>query len=111
MTLSFVILNATVWSGILIISMLLITLGEMLAFPFTNSFAMNRAPLGKEGRYLALYSMAFSASHIFSAKIGMEVIDRFGFKSNWYLMGILGLLAVLLMLWLTQALKSEKKAI
>lgn len=109
MTLSFVILNFTLWSGILIISMLLITIGEMLAFPFTNAFAMNRAPLGKEGRYLALYSMAFSAAHIFSAKIGMEVIDKFGFKSNWYLMGVLGLLAVLLMLWLNQALKSEKR--
>lgn len=109
MTLSFVLLNATVWSGILIISMLLITIGEMLAFPFTNAFAMNRAPLGKEGRYLALYSMAFSAAHIFSAKIGMEVIDKFGFKSNWYLMGILGMLAVFLMMWLSRALKSEKR--
>jgi predicted MFS family arabinose efflux permease len=111
MALSFVLLNITLWSGILIVSMLLITLGEMLAFPFTNAFAMNRAPLGKEGRYLALYSMAFSASHIFSAKVGMEVIDRFGYESNWYLMGFFGMLAVVLMYWLSQTLKSEKKAV
>ena len=61
LALSFLVLNFTVWVGILIVSMLLITLGEMLAFPFTNNFAMNRAPSGKEGRYLALYSMAFSS--------------------------------------------------
>ena len=69
--LSFVILNTTNWVGILVIGMLFITLGEMLAFPFTNNFAMTRAPEGKEGRYLALYSMAFSFAHIFSAKTGM----------------------------------------
>ncbi len=109
MALSFVLLNLTLWSGILIVSMLLITIGEMLAFPFTNTFAMNRAPLGKEGRYLALYSMAFSAAHIFSAKVGMDIIDRFGFESNWYLMGVLGLLAVLLMFWLNEALEAEKR--
>ena len=104
--LSFVVLNATMWVGILIIGMLLITVGEMLAFPFTNNFAMNRAPSGKEGRYLALYSMAFSFAHIFSAKTGMEIIDRFGYAANWYFMGGLGLIAVALMFWLQKTLKA-----
>lgn len=67
---------------------------------------MSRAPIGKEGRYLALYSMAFSLAHIFSAKTGMEVIDRFGFAANWYLMGGLGLLAMVLMIWLRKSLKA-----
>jgi predicted MFS family arabinose efflux permease len=106
--LSFMVLNTTMWVGILIISMLLITVGEMLAFPFTNTFAMNRAPSGREGRYLALYSMAFSLSHIFSAKTGMEIISRFGFAANWFFMGAVGLLAVLLMLWLQRTLKNQK---
>ena len=86
----------------------LITLGEMLAFPFTNNFAMNRAPSGKEGLYLASYSMAFSAAHIFSAKTGMEMIARFGFEFNWYLMGGLGFLAVVLMWWLRKSLDAQK---
>ena len=80
----------------------------MLAFPFTNGFAMNRASTGKEGKYLALYTMAFSFAHIFSAKTGMEIIDRFGFDANWYLMGGLGFLAILLMLWLRRELHMEK---
>ena len=104
-SLSFLILNTSLWIGVLIIGMLFITVGEMLAFPFTNNFAMNRAPSGKEGRYLALYSMAFSFAHIFSAKTGMEIIDRFGFAANWYLMGGLGFLAVVLMLWLRNSLR------
>jgi len=104
---SFLILNVSSWIGVIIIGMLLITVGEMLAFPFTNNFAMTRAPLGKEGRYLAMYSMAFSFAHIFSAKTGMEVIDRFGYDANWYLMGGLGIIAVLLMLWLRKAIAAE----
>ena len=108
MAMSFVVLNITSWMGILIIGMLFITVGEMLAFPFTNGFAMNRAPIGKEGKYLALYTMAFSFAHIFSAKTGMEIIDRFGFDANWYLMGGLGLLAIMLMLWLRRELHMEK---
>ena len=109
LSMSYVVLNATSWSGILIVSMLLITVGEMLAFPFTNNFAMNRAPSGNEGRYLALYAMAFSCAHIFSAKTGMEVIARFGFMANWFLMGGLGLLAVVLMIWLRKILDAERK--
>ncbi|VAW25845.1 Uncharacterized MFS-type transporter, partial [hydrothermal vent metagenome] len=105
--LSFFVLDVSTWAGVLIVSMLLITLGEMLAFPFTNNFAMNRAPEGKEGRYLALYTMAFSMAHIFSAKTGMEVIARFGFDINWYLMGSLGLIAAILMLWLKRMLTTS----
>jgi len=108
LAMSYVLLNTTSWSGILVVSMLFITLGEMLAFAFSNNFAMNRAPLGSEGRYLALYSMAFSCAHIFSAKTGMEVISRFGFSVNWFLMGGLGLLAVFLMIWLRKILDLER---
>ena len=109
--LSFIVLNVSSWGGVLIIVMLFITFGEMLAFPFTNNFAMNRAPKGREGRYLALYTMAFSVAHIFSAKTGMEIIDRFGYITNWFVMGGLGFVAVILMIFLRDLLQSEKEAI
>ena len=38
---------------------------------------------------------------------GMEVIDRFGFEANWYLMTGLGLLAFVLMLWLRRTLNLQ----
>ncbi|MGV6845992.1 MAG: MDR family MFS transporter [Lutibacter sp.] len=104
---SFYVLNFSHWVGILIFSMVLITIGEMLAFPFTNNFAMNRAPKGNEGKYLALYTMAFSLAHIFSAKTGMEIIERFGFTVNWMIMGSLGALAILLMIVVQRKLKVE----
>lgn len=97
---SFFMLITTQWIGILIISMLVISFGEMLGFPFTNSFAISRAPKGKEGKFMALYTMAFSLAHIFSAKFGMLITDLYGFNTNWVLMGILGLIAVILTFWL-----------
>ena len=97
---SFLMLITTQWIGIIIISMLVISFGEMLGFPFTNSFAISRAPKGKEGKFMALYTMAFSLAHIFSAKFGMLITDLYGFNTNWFLMGVLGLIAVILTFWL-----------
>jgi predicted MFS family arabinose efflux permease len=66
---------------------------------------MTRAIKGKEGMYMALYAMAFSLAGIFSAKTGMEVVDRFGFEVDWYLMGFLSLIAALLSIRLKALLK------
>jgi len=103
---SYIVLNLTSWAGILVIGMIFITVGEMLAFPFTNRFAMTRAIKGKEGMYMALYAMAFSFATIFSAKIGMEVVDRFGFDTNWYFLGFLSMVAAFLCFYLKKLVKS-----
>ena len=94
--LSFLVLNLTSWIGVLIIGMVLITVAEMLAFPYTNRFAMTRAIKGKEGAYMAAYTTAFAIATMFSGKISLEVIDRFGFDTNWYVMVVLSAVAVLL---------------
>ena len=52
--------------------------------------------------------MSFSLAHIFSAKVGMEMIEKYGYSSNWFLMGILSLIAVLLCAWLLKALETTQ---
>lgn len=99
--LSFVLLLPKSWAGILIPSIILISVGEMFAFPFSNAFAMGRAPKGHEGRYMALYTMSFSLAHIMSSKTGMEVIDRWGYDANWIVMAAIAALAAVLSLRLT----------
>lgn len=108
LAMSYLMLNFGHAIAILIISMLFITVGEMMAFPFTNNFAMNRAPIGKEGDYMAWYSMSFSLAHIFSAKVGMELIEQFGFDFNWYVMGGLGFVSMFLIYRLRRMLAHEK---
>ena len=95
MAISFYVLLMTGWASILIVSIIFVTFGEMFIFPFSNSFALSRAPKGHEGRYMALFTMSFSLAHITSSKSGMEMISLFGYQANWLLMGTLGILAVL----------------
>ena len=104
---SYFILIITNWSGILIISMIVITIAEMSGFPFSNVFALKRAPEGREGQYMALFTMSFAASMIFSSKIGMEIVELYGFTANWIFMGGLDLLAFLLGIWLIRVLRNQ----
>lgn len=93
MAASYFALLINFWAGMLVISILFITIGEMFAFPFSNSFAMSRAPKGHEGRYMALYTMSFSLAHIVSAKLGLLTVEAYGYQYNWMLMGAVGVLA------------------
>ena len=107
MIISMFLLLINVWAGILIIMMLFMTFGEMFAFPFSNSFAMSRAPKGHEGRYMAIFTMSYSMAHILSAKVGLEISGRWGYQANWLFMGTLGLIALGLSVWLRKLLAEE----
>jgi len=105
--LSFLVINLTGWMGIIIVGMLLVTIGEMIAFPFSNSFALIRSQGKKRGSYMALYSMAFSVSHIFGHNSGMQLIDNFGYDFTWYTMMGLAVICILLLLLLKKFLARE----
>ena len=105
---SFLILNFSSWSGILIFGMFLMTVGEMIAFPFANAFALQQAKKGNQGEYMALYSIAFSFAHIFGHKTGMELVERVGFDNTWYIMTLLGGLCMFLLYLLKQFMKGKK---
>jgi len=107
MTISMYLLLLNDWAGILVVMMLFMSFGEMFAFPFSNSFAMSRAPKGHEGRYMAIFTMAYSLAHILSSNIGFEIVDLKGYQANWFFMGSLGLFAVFLCLYLKKLLANE----
>ncbi|QBZ98668.1 MDR family MFS transporter [Flavobacterium sangjuense] len=109
MAISIFLMLINTWSGVLIIMMLFMTVGEMFAFPFSNSVALSRAPKGHEGRYMAIYTMSFSLAHIASSKVGMEIIEYYGYQMNWFVMGILGLLGVIFGIWVFRLIQKEHK--
>lgn len=108
MSISFYVLMINIWAGILIVSILFITFGEMFIFPFSNSFALSRAPKGHEGRYMALFTMSFSLAHIASSKTGLEIIAHFGYQTNWFVMGTLGILSLTSCIWLQKLVRQEQ---
>lgn len=105
--LGFWIFNVSLWAGILIISMVLITLGEMLVFPFANSFAMERSQKGKAGEYMALFPIAFSAAHIIGPNAGMQLIENFGYNFTWSIVFVATVLGLILCYYLRYRLKVE----
>ena len=109
MSFSFYLLLINTWAGILIISMIFISIGEIFAFPFSNTFALSRAPKGHEGRYMALYTMSFSLAHIISSKSGLEIIARSGYQTNWIVMGSFGIAAAICCIWIQKLVKEENQ--
>jgi predicted MFS family arabinose efflux permease len=107
MAISMLLMLINTWYGVLIIMMVFMTFGEMFAFPFSNSVSLSRAPKGHEGRYMAIYTMSFSSAHILSAKMGMEIIEYFGYQMNWLFMGLLGLLGFILGIWVFRLIRNE----
>ena len=106
---SFLVLNMTPWIGILLIGMLFMTVGEMIAFPFSNAFAMERAKKGNQGEYMALYTISFSIAHIFGHNAGMQLVDTIGFDNTWYIMTGLGIICALLLWILKRYLKTKNE--
>ncbi|GAA4306661.1 MFS transporter [Aestuariibaculum suncheonense] len=103
---SFLILNLTSWSGVLVIGMLLVTFGEMIAFPFSNAFAIERAKKGNQGEYMALYSISFSVAHIFGHNAGLQLTAGLGFEITWYIIASLALISALILFSLNRRLNN-----
>ena len=104
---SFLILNWFSVVGVLLVGMIFMTVGEMMAFPFSNAFAMERARRGKQGQYMALYTVAFSMAHIAGHNLGMQSVDKWGYGFTWYLMGGIMLFSSILFYILIRVEKKE----
>ncbi len=96
---SFIIL----WIGIVLMSF-----SEMLLFPFSNAFAMKRAKRGKMGQYMALYSIAFSVSHIFGHSAGLKMIAHHSFNTTWWILMAACGLAILVFAFIGRTEKQYK---
>jgi len=98
LVLSFLVLNIAPLILLAVVGIFLMTFGEMLGFPFSNSYALDRSKLGNQGAYMALYSMSFSMAHILGPNIGMQFSAQYGFESTWYLMAGICFIACLILL-------------
>lgn len=108
---SFMVLNFNSWSGVLVIAMFLMTIGEMIGFPFSNSLALEMAPKGRKGSYMAFYSMSFSIAHLIGHNGGMNMVNDFGYFNTWNIITVFLLIVACFTIWLYFLLKkSENQA-
>lgn len=72
-----------------ILSMFIISIGEIFKMPFANAFALQRSTPKNRGEYMALYSIAYSTAFIFAPVVGMYIAEQYSFHVLWYLSGAL----------------------
>ncbi|WP_234736892.1 MFS transporter [Tellurirhabdus bombi] len=106
--LSFWLLNGGQWPGLVLVSVLLVTVGEMLAMPFMQTFAVERASAQNRGQYLALYSMAYAVAQITAPVYGSQVVERYGFATLWTLCLGLCVLSASVCWWLVRHLRLSR---
>ncbi len=93
---SFLLLNARPSSvSLAVLSMLLVTAGEILAMPFMNSFWIARTNAGNRGQYAGLYTIAWSVAQVLGPAGGAQVAGRWGFGPLWWLLGGICILAAI----------------
>ncbi len=82
---SFLIFNIFAGGALIpLISMVVVTLGEMLYLPFTNSLAMSRPQAANRGQYMAVYTMSFSIAHVVAPMLGLQIAGHWGYEALWY---------------------------
>ena len=89
--LAFVIFYIAHWAPLLIVilSIILITFGEMLNFPFLNAKVLDATPEGAEGAYMGMYTMVWPLAMIIAPYLGLKLVDDFGFNAAWFACGLL----------------------
>jgi MFS family permease len=83
MGVAFLALNAGQNATIAVLSMVIVTFGEMLLFPFLNNFWVKRSTDTNRGQYAALYTMAFAAAMVLAPTLATQMAASFGFSLLW----------------------------
>lgn len=66
-----------------------ISFGEMFVMPFSSNYVYGRSAGSQQGQYMALYTMAYSISHIIAPLFGTQVIAAWGYAVLWWLLALL----------------------
>lgn len=102
MAVSFAVLNAGYYSPLLIpiIATLIITIAEMVAMPFMNTWYIARSTEQNRGQYAAIYTIAWSSAQVIGSTAGTQVAHAIGFINLWWLITAISIIAALGYFWL-----------
>lgn len=87
---SFLVLLIPGGSWVLFLAMFVLSLSEILAMPFMATVTVKRGSKDRQGAYMGLNALSFSAAHVFSPLIGTFVAEHFGFSALWIGTAVLG---------------------
>lgn len=108
MGISFLMLNIAPVVWVALAAMLVVTVGEMLLFPFINNFWVRRSNEWNRGQYASVYTMAFAAAHVLSPTFSASISDNAGFFYLWIVDFIICVLATLGFIHLKKKISHER---
>lgn len=90
----FLMYPSLIWAYVAVV---LVTIGEILVFPFASSTAIDVSTPGNRGQYMSIYSMSWSITKVF-APGGLALIAIIGYDSFWLLLTALSAFSLFLCL-------------
>ena len=83
--LSYLVLNLPLAGlSLALIAMVIITFGEMLMFPFVNTFWVSRSNEYNRGQYAALFTMSFALGQVLAPTFGSQIVQYASYTVLWY---------------------------
>ena len=102
MALAFLMLNIPLSNGFVValLAVLMLTIAEMVAMPFMNSYYISRSTEKSRGQIAGMYTMAWSAAQVIGSSAGSWIAERSGFFYLWYFTAMLSIIAAAGFFWL-----------
>ncbi len=92
-----------------LLSMVIVTIGELIFAPSSTTFAANVAPEVMRGRYMGVYGMTWGLSFGLGPVVGGIINDALGPVYVWQVMAVIGLASALAFLMIGRKTTSEKR--
>lgn len=97
-----------------LLAMVIITIGEMLVVPVSNSVVANLAPAAMRGRYMAVSGFSYIIPFAIGPLAAGYIMDQYDPNWVWYGCGILAAVTVLAFValhgWLTKRERNKREA-
>ncbi|CAG0941934.1 Na(+), Li(+), K(+)/H(+) antiporter [Anaerolineae bacterium] len=92
-----------------ILAMIIITIGEMVGMPTSNSLAAAFAPEDKRARYMAVFGLTWAVPSMIGPGAAGLVMDNYNPRNIWYIGGMLCVVAIIAFLFLQSRLGSREQ--
>jgi predicted MFS family arabinose efflux permease len=110
--LSFLIYNFfTPWIFIAWVSMIIITVGEMLSLPFVAAMAIEFSNEHNRGQYMSLFTMSWAVSQIIAPTMGLQIAGAWGFSTLWAVLMVFSVTALIGFYYLGARVRAEQAAV
>jgi MFS family permease len=90
--------------------MVVMTIGELILIPTSNTYTANLAPVDMRGRYMSIYGLTQNVARGIAPLLGGMLSDTIAPRATWVGGGVLGLISVLVFMVLAAKRDAEQQA-